>query len=291
MHKRTRQAWMALPVILLIGMAIGWAGSQSSVSAFGWPLFGLCGAIAFVVNWIVFLPSYWLQTEKYYDLTGSLTYLTLVAFGALFGSADPRAWLLGGLVTTWALRLGSFLFLRISQDGSDGRFDALKPDFARFLMTWTLQGLWVFLTLSCALAAITSEASKPLGLMALLGTIIWIVGFGIESIADRQKRRFRHDPANQGRFITSGLWAWSRHPNYFGEITLWVGIALIALPVLSGWQLVTLISPVFVYVLLTRISGIPLLEARELEKWGEEAQFQSYRARTPALFPRPPRRP
>jgi steroid 5-alpha reductase family enzyme len=115
------------------------------------------------------------------------------------------------------------------------------------------------------------------------------VGFLFEAVADDQKRRFRANPANEGRFIASGLWAWSRHPNYFGEITLWFGIALVALPALSGWQYATLISPVFVYLLLTRISGIPLLEARAKKRWGDEPAFQAYRARTPVLFPRPPK--
>ena len=186
------------------------------------------------------------------------------------------------------LRLGTFLFSRIRREGVDHRFDALKPDFARFLLTWTLQGLWVFLTVSCALAAITAAAARPLGALAALGSAVWIAGFAIEAIADRQKGVFRADPANRDRFISTGLWAWSRHPNYCGEILLWIGVALIAVPALSGWSLVTLISPVFVYVLLTRISGIPLLESRSDEKWGDAPEYQAYKARTPVLWLRPP---
>jgi len=155
-------------------------------------------------------------------------------------------------------------------------------------MTFTLQGLWVFLTLSCALAAITSAQPEPLGVVAAIGVALWLTGFAIEVVADQQKRAFRASPDNRAHFIRTGLWAWSRHPNYFGEITLWAGIALISVPALSGWQLVTLISPVFVYVLLTRISGIPLLESRAKKKWGADPEFQAYKARTPALWPRPP---
>jgi steroid 5-alpha reductase family enzyme len=146
----------------------------------------------------------------------------------------------------------------------------------------------VFLTLSCALAAMTSVTRVPLGGSAALGTAVWLAGFAIEVVADRQKSRFRADPGNRDRFITTGLWAWSRHPNYFGEITSWVGIALIAWPALAGWQLATLISPVFVFVLLTRVSGIPLLESRAREKWGHDPDYRAYRARTPVLLPRPP---
>ncbi|MEM9177098.1 MAG: DUF1295 domain-containing protein [Myxococcota bacterium] len=289
MHPRTRQAWLALPLILAIGAGIAWAGSAGPAVALGLPLFALCGLASFVVNWAVFAHAYAAQTERFFDATGSLTYLTLAIAALALGPRDPRALLIGGCVILWALRLGTFLFRRISQDGGDGRFDQLKPDFARFLMTWTLQGLWVFLTLACGLVAMTTSDPVPLGLPALIGLALWIIGWTIEVSADHQKRVFRHDAANDGRFITSGLWSWSQHPNYFGEILLWFGIAVIALPTLRGTQLATLISPVFVYVLLTRISGIPLLRARAKERWGDDPEYRAYRERTAVLFPRPPR--
>ncbi|MEM7410933.1 MAG: DUF1295 domain-containing protein [Myxococcota bacterium] len=289
MKSSTVQSWIAIAVILAVGAGIAWAGSQGSRSVGGFPLFAWTGVLAFVVNWIVFVPSYAARTEHYFDLTGSLTYLSVVGFALLFGAGDARALLLAMLIGVWAARLGSFLFLRVKTDGSDGRFDRLKHDFPRFLMTWTLQGLWVFLTAGCALAALSVATPTPLGASAALGVALWLAGFAIEVTADRQKRIFRSDPANQGRFITTGLWAWSRHPNYFGEILLWVGIALIAAPALRGWQLVTLISPVFVYVLLSRISGVPLLEQRAEKRWGQDPEYVSYRDRTPALWLRPPR--
>jgi steroid 5-alpha reductase family enzyme len=148
--------------------------------------------------------------------------------------------------------------------------------------------LWVTLTLAAALAAITTTNRKGLGLCALVGTLVWVFGFAIEAAADAQKSRFRTDPENKGKFINTGLWSWSRHPNYFGEIVLWVGVAIIALPVLQGWQWVTLISPVFVALLLTRISGVPILERRADEKWGGQEDFEAYKERTPVLIPRPP---
>ena len=290
MNDAEKQSLIALPVILAVGAAITWAGSQGGARFAGVPLFVWCAALSFGINWLVFLHAYAAQTERYFDLTGSLTYLSVVGLAlGLSGEADSRSLLLGGMVAIWAARLGSFLFARIRRDGSDGRFDALKPSLPRFLMTWTLQGLWVLLTLACALAAITTARPLPLGGFALAGGVVWLVGFGIEVLADREKQRFRADPANRDRFIRSGSWAWSRHPNYFGEITLWFGVALVTLPVLSGWQYATLISPVFVYVLLTRISGIPLLESRGKKKWGSDPEYQAYRKRTPVLFPRPPR--
>ena len=289
MHPRTRQAWLAIPVILAVGALVAWAGSGGSLRVAGAPLFAVCAAGSFAINGLAFLPAWHRQTERHFDLTGSLTYLTLVVVALACGRADPRAWLIGALVATWAARLGLFLFARIREDGSDGRFDPIKPDFARILMTWTLQGLWVFLTFSCGLAAMTTARSQPLGAPAVVGATLWLVGFAIEVVADTQKRRFRRDPKGQGRFITSGLWSWSQHPNYFGEILLWVGIAVIAAPALRGGQLATLGSPIFVYLLLTRISGIPLLRARAEKRWGSDPEYRAYVARTSKLVPRPPR--
>ncbi len=289
MKAAERQAIIALPIIIAIGAAIAWAGSQGGVTVGRLPLFALCGLISFGINWLVFVHAYTAQTERFFDLTGSITYITLVCVALLLANAPgPRAWLIAAMVAVWAVRLGSFLFSRISRSGADGRFDVLKTSFPRFLMTWTLQGLWVLLTLACGLAAITTNAPVPLGGYALAGGLIWAAGLAIEVTADRQKTRFRADAANRGRFIESGLWAWSRHPNYFGEIMLWLGIAVIALPVLSGWQYATLISPVFVFVLLTRVSGVPLLEARGKKKWGDDPGYQAYCERTPVLFLRPP---
>ncbi len=188
----------------------------------------------------------------------------------------------------WAGRLGTYLFRRIRRAGKDERFDRIKPSFVRFLNAWTLQGLWVSLTLAAALAAITTTTREAIGVVTVIGALVWVAGFGIEATADRQKSRFRADPANKGRFISGGLWAWSRHPNYFGEIVLWIGVALVAVPVLRGWQWVTLISPVFVAFLLTRVSGVPLLEKRADEKWGGQEDYEAYKASTPVLVPRPP---
>ena len=290
MNQAEAQSLIATPLIVGVGAAIAWAGSQGGATVGVLPLFALCAMLSFGLNWLVFVHAYLAQTERFFDLTGSITYVSVIAVSlALTAELDSRSLLLGAMVLVWAVRLGSFLFARIRRDGSDGRFDALKPSLPRFLMTWTLQGLWVLLTVACALAAITTARPVPLGGVAALGTLIWTFGFAVEVIADREKSRFRGDPNNRGRFIQNGIWAWSRHPNYFGEITLWLGVAVVAFPVLSGWQYATLISPVFVYLLLTRISGIPLLESRGKKKWGHEPEYQAYRARTPVLFPRPPR--
>jgi steroid 5-alpha reductase family enzyme len=254
----------------------------------GIPIFAFSVGLAFAIQWLAFIAAYLLQTESFFDLTGSLTYISVTAIAVLLSPVvDGRSILLLGLVVVWAARLGTFLFRRIRRAGKDARFDEIKPSFLRFLNTWTLQGLWVTFTLAAALAAITTTTRKELDPFAAIGFLVWVFGFSFEVAADTQKSRFRADPKNKGRFIHTGLWAWSRHPNYFGEIVLWVGVAIITLPVLRGWQWVTLISPAFVALLITRISGVPILEKQADERWGGQEEYEAYKERTPVLIPRP----
>jgi len=291
MERSDRQALLSLPAVLVAAAALGLAGSQGGVAVARAPVFAAAIGVAFLMQWIAFVPAYLAKSERFFDLTGSMTYLVVTALAvALSPPRDARSFLLLGLVAVWGIRLGSFLFRRVRRSGKDARFDKIKRSFPRFLQTWTLQGLWVSFTLAAALAAITASVRRPLGLVTWIGLAVWLVGFGIEAVADAQKSRFRSNPANRGRFIGSGLWAWSRHPNYFGEIVLWTGIALIATPVLRGWQWVSWISPVFVALLLTRISGIPMLEKRGDEKWGGQEDYEAYKRRTSILVPWPPRR-
>jgi len=291
MTDQNRNSLIGIVASLAIGSLVILAGSDGSTKVGSLAVFALCGILSYVINWIVFVPSNQAKTEHYFDLTGSITYLTLTVVALLLSDdLDARAVIVAAMVILWAGRLGSFLFARVKRDGRDGRFDRIKTDPLRFFMTWTLQGLWVLLTLACGLAIITSANREPIEWVAIIGIVVWVAGFAIEAIADQQKSVFKRDPANAGRFITSGLWAWSRHPNYFGEITLWTGIAIIAVPILDGWRWVTLISPVFVFLLLTRVSGIPLLEARGKKRWGDEQAYQAYVRNTPVLIPRPPKK-
>jgi len=288
MKKTDRNALVAFPIVVLTGALIALAGSQGGAKAGGFPVFALCIALAFAIQWLAFIPAFVFQTERFYDLTGSLTYIAVTIVAVLLGpTPDTRSYVLLALVLVWAVRLGSYLFTRILRVGKDDRFDAIKPSFIRFLNTWTLQALWVSITLAAALAAITTNARKGFGVLAVIGLVVWLAGFGLEATADRQKSRFRADPANKGAFIHTGVWAWSRHPNYFGEITLWVGVALIAVPVLHGWQWATLISPVFVFLLITRVSGVPMLEKKADTKWGGQPDYEAYKKRTPVLVPQP----
>ncbi|GJQ37309.1 MAG: hypothetical protein JETCAE01_33190 [Anaerolineaceae bacterium] len=290
MKSTDRTSLVIFPILILIGWLVALAGSQGSVALGGVPVFAIAVGLAFLIQWLVFIPAYIFQTEKFFDLTGSITYITVTGVALCYSRysvpLDARSILLAVLVVVWAIRLGTFLFSRIQKAGKDDRFDELKPSFIRFLNVWTIQGLWVTFTLAAALVAITTTTRKELDIFAVVGFLIWLLGFIIEVVADAQKSRFNADPANKGKFIQTGLWSRSRHPNYFGEIVLWIGIAIIALPVLQGWAWIALISPLFVAILLTRISGIPLLQKKADKKWGGQADYEAYKKNTPVLIPK-----
>jgi steroid 5-alpha reductase family enzyme len=274
-------------VIFLFSLLIGFLASEPGALIAGLPNLIAMAIIIFAIQWLAFIPAFIFQTEKFYDLIGSITYLTAVIIGILTADQfDLRSIIIASLIGIWALRLGGFLFVRVFQDGGDGRFDKIKPSFHRFLLTWTLQGLWVFLTAVCALTALGNSGKVEIGIVGFIGIAIWTIGFAIEVISDAQKRKFRGKPDKATPFITAGLWAHSRHPNYFGEVVLWTGIAIAALPTLSGLQYITLISPIFVYLLLTKVSGIPLLEQRAEERWGDDEAYVKYRDSTPILLPK-----
>ena len=219
--------------------------------------------LIFCIQWVSFIPAFIFQTEKFYDLTGSITYLTAV-FYTLYvtGSNNLSDLIIVGCVAVWAIRLGSFLFMRIHKVGEDRRFRTIKPNFTRFLMTWTLQGMWVSMCLLCVLTALSSYSGVVMNSIFFIGLLIFILGLSVEIIADYQKTVFRRNIENKDKFITTGLWSLSRHPNYFGEILLWTGISIMSISSLQGLQYITLISPIFVYVLLVYISGVRILEAQ-----------------------------
>jgi steroid 5-alpha reductase family enzyme len=290
MKTNNRNSFILFPILIVIGVLVALAGSQGGATLGGIPIFAISVGLAFLIQWLVFIPSYLFQTEKIFDLTGSITYISVVGVALCYSrysiDLDARSILLAALVIIWALRLGTFLFGRIQKAGKDDRFDEIKPSFIRFLNVWTIQGLWITFTAAAALVGITTLTRKDLDVFAIIGFLVWAFGFAFEVIADAQKSRFNANPVNKGKFIQTGLWSRSRHPNYLGEIVLWVGIAIIAIPVLQGWQWVAMISPLFVTLLLTRVSGIPLLEKKADKKWGGQEDYEAYKKNTPVLIPR-----
>lgn len=290
MNKETFKTYLSILIAILVAIGLALAGSQNSVVVFEWiPLFALSITIAFAIQWIAYIPSYMARTEKFYDLTGSFTYTTVILFALIMTSRfDIQSLVLTGLVLVWTVRLGFFLFRRILRAGEDTRFKEIKESASRFLLTWTLQGLWVSFTAAAAVGAITAERTIEFGAFGIVGICVWVLGFSFEAIADLQKNRFVSNPANKDKFINVGLWSISRHPNYFGEIVIWIGIAIIAFPSLHGWRYLTLISPVFVATLITQISGVPMLESFADKKWGGHEDYEEYKKSTPVLIPKLP---
>ena len=276
-------------ILLAVGLPLGVAtlANPAGLTLAGWPAMTALALGAFGIQWLAFIPARLFQTERFYDLTGSITYIAVTLAAISVATAPSGAqWLIAVMIFLWAGRLGSFLFRRIHAAGGDQRFDHIKVSSSRFFVAWTLQGAWVVMTSCAALTAILSAGPTAVGAIYVIGAVMWVAGFVVEVVADQQKSRFRADPANYGRFINVGLWARSRHPNYFGEILLWAGIAVMAIPYLSGTQWVVMLSPLFVYALLTRVSGIPTLVRRGQELWGDDPAYQAYVANTPRLVPR-----
>ena len=247
--------------------------------------------LAFLIQWVAFIPAYLFQTEKFYDLTGSLTYLTVIWFVYLssnqVGEVNFQNLIVTVLISIWAIRLGSFLFSRIHKDGEDKRFRSIKTSPSQFFMTWTLQGMWVSICSMCAITGISSSEGLVLNPLFYLGFILFLIGFSIEVIADHQKTVFRASKENKDKFISTGLWSKSQHPNYFGEILLWSSIAIMSFSSLSGTQYLTMISPIFTYVLLVYISGVRMLDDMGNKKWGHLEEYKQYKQNTPVLFIKP----
>ena len=243
-------------------------------------------SMAVLIQFLVFVPSFLFQTEKFYDLTGSLTYISVTSI-AYFSLDNPTTidTILYLYVIVWAGRLGIFLFRRINKDGKDERFDKAKKKFFWFLQYWMGQAAWVVFTAGASILAILSPVETELGVLAFIGIFLWWSGFLIEVIADNQKRKFRETSDPKTEFISNGLWARSRHPNYFGEITLWVGMAVLSLSSLSGIEYVTaIVSPVFVYLLLIKAEGVPMLERIAEERYGDLPEYQQYKENTPVFM-------
>ena len=264
--------------------------SFNSIELSGVNLVGHLLVLIFVIQWIAYIPAFIFKTEKFYDLTGSLTYIAAISF-ALYStntsqSLDLGSLIIGAAIIFWAVRLGSFLFMRVHKDKKDGRFDTIKTSFSQFFMTWTLQGMWVFICSSAALVAIANPTGVPINIVFIIGLALFILGFVVEIIADNQKSAFRSIPENKDVFINEGLWARSRHPNYFGEITLWTGITVMGISTFEGMNYLALFSPIFSYLLLNYVSGVRMLEYRGHKKWGHLDAYQDYKKSTPKLIPK-----
>ena len=211
------------------------------------------------LNLAGFLFGYFLQTDKLTDLVYNLTFFLLAVL--VLWNAGAITWdriVLSMMIIIWSIRLGTYLFLRVLKMKKDDRFDQFRSSFVGFGKFWLLQTVSIFIIALPFLFYLENEAPIELGFISGFGFAIWLSGFVIESVADYQKSVFRNDPKNEGQFIQSGLWRISQHPNYLGEIMCWIGVFLFCVPALQGWEWIAVISPIWIFILLRYISGIPL---------------------------------
>ena len=243
--------------------------------------------IALGINILMFIPAFKFKTDKLTDLSYSLTFIILIILALILSNITTTKIILSLMVLAWGLRLGIFLFIRIRKMKKDKRFDGMRESFFRFLKFWVLQGLAVWVILIPAFFFINSDIIK----ISWIGFIIWALGLIIESTADFQKYSFKQDKKNKDKFIQTGLWKYSRHPNYFGEILCWVGIYIFVFNSLTMLQkIIALVSPLFIIILLLFVTGLPMLEKYANKKWGKQKDYQEYRRRTSILIPWIPKR-
>mmetsp|Transcript_24101 Transcript_24101/g.42578 ORF Transcript_24101/g.42578 Transcript_24101/m.42578 type:complete len:269 (-) Transcript_24101:74-880(-) len=240
-----------------------------------------------VIAWAVAAA---LQTEKFYDMVGTSTFAFL-SLRSFLSKKNPltRNYVNTGIIVSWAARLGSFLVDRVHRDGGDRRFDQVKTKPAKFLFYWLMQGLWCVAT-GLPVYLINTKSENPEGseeitARDIAGWSLWLAGFVLQVTADRQKRIFRKE--NPGMFITTGVWAWSQHPNYFGEMLMWGSLWLSSSAQMTGVELATVLCPMFNFILLRYVSGVPILQYHAKKRWGDNPLFQAYMAQTNLLFPNP----
>ena len=285
MKKEVRSALTSIVFLFCIYL-LSFLGSNivSTIQSFNSFTFLLL--LSVIIQVIFFIPSFILKTEKLYDLIGSTTYIIIITIAYLsVNTKTATDTILFLFVVLWGTRLGTYLFRRIQRDSEDVRFEKAKRNFFWFLQYWMGQALWVSITSCAAVISILNTESNTLGINGIIGILIWIIGFSFEVIADFQKNNFKKSQNTNDKFISDGLWSISRHPNYFGEITLWIGIYIISYTSFSGYEYLSIVSPIFVYILLTRMSGINMLEKIADERYGNINSYIEYKNNTPILIP------
>ncbi|MFO7982542.1 MAG: DUF1295 domain-containing protein [Desulfuromonadales bacterium] len=248
-------------------------------------VFGTALTIILLIMTATFVVAMIIKDNSIVDIVYGLAFvLSCWAAFLCCGEAHPRALLALGLVTLWGIRLAGHGFLRKRGEEEDFRYRKWREQWGSvfvprsFLQIFMLQGVVVFLVALPVLLVIR-QPGGALGWLDIVGTLVWLLGFAFEAVGDFQLMRFKSDPSNKGRIMQSGLWRYSRHPNYFGEAILWWGVFLIALGVPYGWAAV--VSPMLIDFLLLKVSGIPMLEA----KYEGVPEFEAYKQRTNAFFP------
>ncbi len=248
--------------------------------------------LTFAFVTLVWLLSLRLRDSSIVDIFWGLGFVAIawVTLAAADGPPHPRAWLLTGLVTVWGVRLSGYILRRNWGRGEDFRYRAWRDQagpswwWRSYVKVFLLQGGIMWLVAAPVVAGLTRDAQPPLGLVDALAILVWAVGFGFEAAGDWQLARFKADPANRGRLLTTGVWRYTRHPNYFGDAAVWWGHFLLAAAAGAWW---TAFSPVLMTFLLVRVSGVAMLESALRER---KPGYADYVATTSAFVPWFPRR-
>ena len=243
--------------------------------------------LSLAINIVFFVVAYKLKTDKFTDGTYALTFFSLAAF-SLLGNRHPSVLSIVAfvMVSLWAVRIGVFLVRRIRKVGKDSRFDEMRGSLLKFGKFWLGQAITSWVVMIPAALAINNGGSWQM--VNWLGISMWAIGLKTETLADWQKNKFRNNPNNKNRWIETGLWKYSRHPNYFGEMLVWSGLYIFALPSLNGMaKIAAAISPLFIIGIIMFVTGVPILEKTADEKWGDDPKYQSYKKRTSVLVPLP----
>jgi steroid 5-alpha reductase family enzyme len=246
--------------------------------------------ISFGINIFFFIFAAAFKTDKLTDLSYGLSFVILTLFLLIINpNIQPLQLIVALLIIVWGIRLISYLFIRILKIKKDTRFDKIRNKPLEFVKFWLFQALAVWIILLPASTLLTTEIKTGFSLVSSIGIIIFIIGLTIEAAADWQKFTFKNQPENKNKWIQSGIWKYSRHPNYFGEMTLWWGIFVACSPIFSHWQWLTITGPIFITFILLFVSGIPPLEKRYQKKYTNNQEYQEYKNRTSLLVPLPRR--
>ena len=273
-------------IVLLIIISITYLLSFDSIKINNFPIVYIFTIIILILNTLSFMHSYAFKTDIFFDLIGSISFISVgVASLILITDVDANQILIFFLLIFWALRLGPFLFIRRLSAGLDERLSEYFKSPLSLYFIWTMNSLWVFLTSLSMIIIFSSSQNNEFGLIQWLGLLIWVLGFLIEVVSDTQKSKF--NKKNKGAFIDVGLWKYIRHPNYLGEIIIWLGIFVISISYINSiFTALSILSPIFVFILLRFLTGVPQLEQRGQEKWGKQEKYLKYKEKTGILLPK-----